>query len=178
MKNRSLTFIRALGEEYARKYNPGHLAPFPYESILKQHTDLEVYFVPLDDNNVSGVTLLKEGKINILVNTNKPDTRQNFTLGHELGHYFLHQDILKEEKGIVDPDATVEGAVALYRLDNEAAEMVEREANAFAASLLMPADIVKRGWRATSGDVRELAGIFRVSVVAMSIRLTELGLVK
>jgi len=166
-----------LAEEYARKYNPGHLAPFPYEEIMKQHPDLEVYFVPLDDNNVSGVTLLKEDKINILINTNKPELRQNFTLGHELGHYFLHQEILKEEKGIVDPDASVEGAVALYRLDNETSQRIEREANSFASSLLMPADIVKRGWR-TVGDVAELANIFRVSVVAMSIRLTELGLVK
>jgi len=30
------------------------------------------------------------GVNNILINTNKPELRQNFTLGHELGHYFLH----------------------------------------------------------------------------------------
>lgn len=174
---RSLTFIRALAEEYARKYNPRNLAPLPYEQILEQHDDLEIYFVPLEDNKVSGVTLLQDHKYLLLVNTNKPAVGQNFTLGHELGHYFLHQDVLKEEKGIVDPDTTIEGAAALYRLDTETAEQLEREANTFAASLLMPAELVIRGWRSV-GDVEELARIFKVSVIAMSIRLTELGLVK
>lgn len=176
MKTNSLTFIRALAEEYARKYNPGHLAPFPYENILKEHLDLEIYFTALDDHKVSGVTLFDSGKFTIFINTIKSETRQHFTLGHELGHYFLHQDILRAEKGIVDPDRSVEGSVMLYRLDDEMAEQVEREANVFATSLIMPADLITQGWRSL-GDVEELARIFKVSVVSMSIRLAELGLV-
>lgn len=173
---KSLTFIRALAEEYARKYNPKKVAPFPYQNILQEHGDLEVHYADLDDPGLSGATLYKDGAFTIVINNTKPERRQHFTLGHELGHYFLHQDILKDQKAILDGDAWLDNHV-LYRLDSAKRTQVETESNNFAASLLMPADLVKHGWQITK-DVRELADIFQVSTVAMSIRLTQLGLVK
>lgn len=177
MKTNSLTFIRALAEEYARKYNPGHLAPFPYQNILDEHKDLEIHFAELEDESTSGATLYKDGIFTIVVNTAKPERRQNFTLGHELGHYFLHKELLQKEQGILDGDVWVDNPNILYRLDMANNSQIETEANNFAASLLMPADLVKRGWRVTK-NVEELADIFQVSTVAMSVRLTKLGLVK
>lgn len=177
MPERSLSFVRALGEEYARKYNPDKIAPFPYQNILEQHKELDVIFASLDDD-VSGVTRFQDGKFDIFINANKPIVRQNFTLGHELGHFFLHQEILKEEMGIIDGDDAVDNqAHALFRLDTASSEQIEREANNFAASLLMPADLVVRGWHDV-GNIEDLARIFRVSVVAMSVRLSQLRLVK
>jgi Zn-dependent peptidase ImmA (M78 family) len=171
----TLAHIRALAEEYATKYNPGNVAPFPYENILKDHPDLKIYFTELEDDKVSGVILLKDGEFSILVNSIKPATRQNFSVGHELGHYFLHQDTLRSEKGIIDGDDTMDGQGIMYRLDGHETEQ-EIEANNFAASLLMPADLVRRAWEATT-SIEECARIFSVSVVAMSVRLLELGLV-
>lgn len=177
MKNHSLTFIRALAEEYARKYNPDRVAPFPYQNILTQHTDLEIHYADLEDPDLSGATLLKDDKFTIVINTAKPDRRQNFTLGHELGHYFLHKEALQEQKAILDGDAWLDSPNILYRLDTAKTTQLETEANNFAASLLMPADLVKRGWQVTQ-SIEELADIFQVSTVAMSVRLTKLGLVK
>lgn len=173
----SLSFVRALAEEYARKYNPGSQAPFPYQNILAEHSDLEIFYVDLEDDNISGTTLFKDGKFTILINATKPEIRQHFTLGHELGHYFLHQDILRSESAIVDGDAWMDGANMLYRKDDAKNTQIETQANNFAGSLLMPAELVRRGW-AVTGSIEELANIFKVSPVAMSVRLTRLGLVK
>lgn len=176
MKNRSLTFIRALGEEYARKYNPDKVAPFPYDKVQNDHPDLSVNFATLEEN-ISGVIRYKDGQFDIFINANKPQVRQNFTIGHELGHYFLHQDTLKEEDGIIDGESALDGGSrVLFRLDDASTETLEREANNFAASLLMPADLVIKGWQDV-GDIENLARIFKVSVIAMSIRLSQLGLV-
>ncbi|HEX3568220.1 MAG TPA: ImmA/IrrE family metallo-endopeptidase [Candidatus Saccharimonadales bacterium] len=172
----SYTRVRALAEEYAEKYNPEHVAPFPYENILKAHDDLRIYYTALDDANVSGAILYKDGVFSILINNTKPQTRQHFTLGHELGHYFLHQSELKSESGIIDGDDALDGPKILYRMDNAESQRLEKEANNFAASLLMPADLVRKAWDATGG-VEECARIFQVSVVAMSVRVTKMGLI-
>ena len=174
-----MTHIRALAEEYAAKYNSEHVSPFPYENILREHTNLRIYYTDLDDDDVSGTILFKDGEFNILINNNKPPTRQHFTLGHELGHYFLHQDLLHVEQGLIDDDANLDGPRILYRSDDEAEKKkrIEIEANNFAASLLMPADLVRQVWRATD-SIEKCARIFQVSVVAMSIRLTRMGLIK
>lgn len=172
----TLTHVRALAEEYATKYNPENVAPFPYENVTTAHQDLRVYFTALEDDNVSGAILFKDGEFNILVNNNKSSTRQHFTLAHELGHYFLHQDTLREEQAIVDGEESLDGPKILYRLDDVEAKQLEIEANNFAASLIMPADLVRRAWDATH-SIQESARIFSVSPVAMSVRLTKLGLI-
>lgn len=166
--------IRALAEEYAAKYNPDRVSPFPFENVLKAHEDLQIYYTALEDE-VSGVILFKDKEYSILINTDKPTTRQNFTIGHELGHYFLHKDELQRSNGIVDGDDSLDGQKILYRRDDERNKRLEIEANNFAASLLMPADLVRRAWQATR-SVEECARIFSVSVVAMSVRLTKLKL--
>lgn len=172
----TLAHIRALAEEYAAQYNPENVAPFPYENITVDHKELKIYYVELDEDKTSGATLFKENEFSILISTGKPATRQHFTLAHELGHYFLHQDILREEHGIVDGDESLDGPNILYRLDDAKTKRIETEANNFAASLIMPADLVRRAWEAVS-DIEECARIFRVSPIAMTIRLTRLGLV-
>ena len=175
----TLQEISAKAEELARIYNPDKLAPFPYESIVSDKADLDVIFLDLDDDTVSGVILYDDTDkmFNILINTAKHPHRQHFTLGHELGHYFLHQELLKEEKGLIDGENSVDNTNILYRLDDPGEKTrIETEANHFAAGLLMPEDLVREAWDATA-DIEESAKIFNVSTIAMSIRLTELGLV-
>ena len=173
----TLEEIEQLAEQYARKFNPGSIAPFPYENVSAAFPDLDIVYADLEDEDVSGVTLYEDGKFTILINTSKPETRQHFTLGHELGHYFLHQEMLKAENGIVDNDAWLDGPNMLYRADDAKKTKLELEANNFAASLLMPGDLLRRAWLAFD-SIQECARIFKVSAVAMSIRLTRLGLIK
>lgn len=90
--------------------------------------------------------------------------RQAFTLAHELGHIILHADKDKE---------------IFYRyqtLNLEKEDGIEEtEANWFAASLLMPKNLILKFWSLTK-DVNKLADIFGVSNSAMFYRLKHLGL--
>jgi Zn-dependent peptidase ImmA (M78 family) len=54
---------------------------------------------------------------------------------------------------------------------------LEREANQFAAELLMPEHLVRQAALEEGADARRLADRFDVSIQAMHLRLRRLGLV-
>ncbi len=172
--------IRA--NEVQQKYNPHNLSPFPYKNISDDKTDLDILVADLEGEpetpSISGAIVYGEetGKFSIIINGNKPKTRQNFTVAHELGHYFLHSELLKTQKIIVDDDNHLENKRILYRLDVAQRNQIEIEANNFAAALLMPRNLVFDAWNRIS-DIQECAKIFGVSTIAMTIRLERLGLI-
>ena len=169
-------------ESLAKRYNPEGLSPFPFHKITDNRKDIDIFtidFTPIVDNTdrISGVIIYnkkEEKKFKIFINEAKPKTRQQFTVAHELGHYFLHSEILKEEKILVDGEQSLDGNNMLFRLDGAEASRIETEANNFAASLIMPKDLVIKARKVTD-TVEECAKIFSVSVPAMSIRLERLG---
>ena len=162
-------------QEVLQKYNPGVIAPFPFEKIYQDEKNLEVHCLELDEE-ISGSINFDVGskKYKILINSCKSVTRQYFTLGHELGHFYLHQAILRKEKILIDGDSSLNKSM-LFRSDTPEFGEIEFEANQFAANLLMPEDNVRRAWE-TLGNVHEMADIFKVSVSAISVRLERLGL--
>jgi len=89
--------------------------------------------------------------------------RRRFTVAHELGHFVLgHENAPRADPAMFGASVSTP---------------IEREANQFAAELLMPADAVKK--IALSGRMRsveELADAFKVSRVAMNYRLGNLQL--
>lgn len=171
----TLEEIHAKAEQYAARFNPDKLAPFPWENVVDVYPELVIHHTDTLPDEISGATIYQDDKFFILINNTKPETRQNFTLGHELGHFFLHTDTLKAE-GFVDTENFLDNPNILYRVDPSSRSIFEREANHFAASLLMPAELVQKAWHANP-NIEEAAAIFRVSTIAMSIRLTELELV-
>ena len=100
------------------------------------------------------------------IGINKYDslTRQRFTLAHELGHYILHRDKIIGEKH--------EDYILLR--DNEYTPM-EREANEFAAGLLMPEKQFRKCIQEGITKVKDLAEKFNVSVNAIKYRAYKLG---
>ncbi len=95
----------------------------------------------------------------IYTNANHPKTRRRFTIAHELGHYVLHRDEIGD--GITDD--------ALYR--SRLGGSLERQANRFAANLLMPWELVIEATNLDFDTVDKLAAKFEVSRSAMSVRL-------
>lgn len=102
--------------------------------------------------------------------------RRRFTAAHELGHFVLHRTTMGRFRA--DTDATLQDA------DGEVADRMEREANRFAAELLMPADICRQRadeFRAKYGCcprgvlVYRLASELLVSREALRYRLQSLG---
>lgn len=169
--------ISKQAEIIAKKYNPDSFAPFPYEKIMEDKNDLDIFLIDFNGKDeVSGAIFYEKEKFKIFVNKTKPKTRQHFTIAHELGHYFLHSEIIKSEGFIIDGDNFLDGSKILYRLDKAQQDKIETEANNFAASLIMPEELTRKVWNKVE-NVEECAKIFQVSILAMSIRLERLKLI-
>ena len=95
----------------------------------------------------------------IYLNGNHAETRQRFTLAHEIAHFILHKDSIGD--GLADD--------ALYRSGLSSAQ--ETMANKLAADILMPWKLVNLKLQEGISTVDDLADIFKVSSSAMSIRL-------
>lgn len=126
------------------------------------------------ERDVSGVLYRDRDRKVIVVNSAHSAARRRFTIAHELGHLLLHPG----EPIHVDQGARInlrDGASAT------AEEVDEIEANAFAASLLMPAawlrrDVSEAGIDVEDGaEIRRLADRYGVSTQAMLVRLASLG---
>lgn len=113
----------------------------------------------------------------ISVNSENSQNRQRFSAAHELGHVLLHQ-----EKGLNISDRLLyKSEMFRDEKSSEGSDWREIEANFFAACLLMPKDLLEReiaklgGLIVDEDELSELATIFKVSTVAMTIRLSSLG---
>jgi Zn-dependent peptidase ImmA (M78 family) len=134
--------------------------PTPVDAIAVDLLGLHISEADLD--GVSG--LLYPARRRIVLNRDEPLARKRFTLAHELGHWICQcQDAPEVEVYCRAEDVT---------LDPDA-RAVEREANIFAAELLMPESAVRGVW---TGDPDECADRFGVSGEAMRWRLYSFGL--
>jgi Zn-dependent peptidase ImmA (M78 family) len=123
------------------------------------------------DSSISGLFVIKEQKPYIRYNDSEAPQRQKFTIAHELGHYVLHKDI---------PLFVEKNEAVLYRnMDSTTGELLkEKEANSFAASLLMPKFMIDEQIENIPNGkdpVIHLSEVFKVSSQAMYYRLNNLG---
>ncbi|MAF81090.1 hypothetical protein CL628_03715 [bacterium] len=129
---------------------------------IAKESGVQVKAGEFEHPDVSGMYLRDERTI--YVDLDDEVNRQAFTIAHELGHHYLHADKHKE---------------VYFRHFSEQLnfedKQQEREANWFAACLLMPRHAMLRAWSDTK-ETRELAHTFEVSQTAIYYRLTELGL--
>lgn len=124
-------------------------------------------------NEISGLLLRRSQSVVIGVASEQSKARQRFTIAHEIGHLLLHEG----EELHVDADFRVNlRSSASSRAD----DVTEIEANAFAASLLMPIDFLKKDVARMRIDVEDcdqleqLADKYGVSSQAMVFRLINL----
>lgn len=149
---------------YKKHYSQG----FPFDVIaFAKELGINVTQSNFASNDkVSGlIKKFSEDNIVISVKANDVDTRQRFTIAHELGHFFLHQHLLEE--GFMD------GAGLLRDGSNN---KIEKEANSFAANLLMPEAIFKEMWSSKKLSSKQIADFFYVSESAVIIRAINLRL--
>ena len=170
---------RDRGKERARRAARGLLrrhgaeVPVDVEAIARAE-GVDVRTEELEDV-VSGFLVVRGGRSVIGVNAAHHPHRRRFTVAHELAHRVLHPN---------RATLFLDGAPLFFRTDGAAPVdgLMEREANAFAAELLMPAAAVEVVMREEPFDVhdeaatRRMAGRFGVSAQALVIRLAELDL--
>lgn len=132
----------------------------PLEGFLYAVSSIGIIFVNSDEGN--------------------PISRRRFTAAHELGHFLLHRDRMSGGRWIGDTKETIREAG-----DAETAAM-EREANRFAAELLMPREVclamvsdLRKDHRIAPDSVlvHRLAADLLVSREAMRNRLVNLGII-
>lgn len=128
---------------------------------------------PLGEEEVLGFTLKKDDDIIVFTNTSSRLSREIFTLAHEIGHVVLH---MESTVSFIDDSVTISG---------RSTDEMEKEANYFAACLLMPEDKVrefldleindfkKNGLSAM--DIARIMSEFGVSFDMVLNRLESLG---
>lgn len=177
--------IKTKARTILREYNPDALVPFPFEALASSVGDVSLLFLDKMPSEISGAIFRQEqdpSRFTILINKQKPEVRQYFTTAHEFGHYFLHREWLSANtaNGFVDYQESLDVEGMLLRPDraplNPEQIRQEREANAFAAELIMPEDKVREFWGLTH-NATACADAFQVSQVAMTIRLQKLKLI-
>jgi Zn-dependent peptidase ImmA (M78 family) len=131
-------------------------AAISYERL---EDDLSGFFVP--------------GRTRFVIGVNKwhPDTRQRFTIAHELGHYLLHDF----DDVHVDHLFKFRSSISAKAIDIE-----EIEANTFAAWILIPERMLSQDIKDSGIDlqddrrIQELATRYAASQQSMSFRILNL----
>jgi hypothetical protein len=124
-------------------------------------------------DSFDGMLEYRSGEFHVYCNVDRENTpgspRARFTLAHELGHYLLddHRNALMS--GRVKPHPSKNN-------DTTSDLLSEREADLFAASFLMPSNMLRENVsKAASGyeSIRKLAEVFEVSLQCAAIRYVE-----
>lgn len=140
---------------------------------LARRMGINVIRRPYEDDFCGSIECNSDGKFTIELNSTHADTRQRFTLAHEIGHFVLHRHLLGN--GTSDNRA--------YRtmrtkgpFNTDIQHRHEVEANKFAANLIMPKALVQ-SVREKLGNpsTLQIASLFGVSEKAMAIRLERIN---
>src|ERR1700755_157089 len=88
--------------------------------------------------NISGLITTDGDGYKIVVNGRHSIERQRFTIAHEIGHYIYHRDLLGKGTG----DTLAYRAEGTEIPNKHITATHERQANIFAANLLMPNHLI------------------------------------
>ena len=162
-----LTF-KEIGERVGQVFKDNFIDPKSYlppinAQTIAENEGLRVVFATFpNDNDYRGFI---DGNT-IYVNADDSPGVQNFTIAHELGHWVLHQKQLKK-KGTIN--ILYNKPMALF----EKKDYYEKEADQFAARLLVPVESLKRFAKLERNNASELADTFMVSETVMNHRLRD-----
>lgn len=169
--------IRQIVETLLTRFNVSNGA-VPVENIVRS-LGIEIKLDKVD-NDLSGFIVRdRQGKKAIIgANKSHHPHRRRFTIAHEFGHFLLH------EGHTVHLDEN-RGALRVNLRNSESArgeDSDEKEANLFAAELLMPATFLREDLRDKDLDllgdshfIEKLAKKYKVSSQALTFRLAYLN---
>lgn len=128
--------------------------------VKDKNIEIKEIQMPTGYSEVAG--FYDKDKKTIYVEISDKPSRKLFTIAHELGHIFLEHT----NYGV------------LFRIPKKDANYSEEEkqANSFAANLLMPANMVfdyMEKYNLSRSDYKKMSDIFGVPIVAMKMRLEE-----
>ncbi|MEM7667324.1 MAG: ImmA/IrrE family metallo-endopeptidase [Pseudomonadota bacterium] len=127
------------------------------------------------DSELSGMAFIKDAQKHIVYNAAHHSNRQRFTIAHELGHHIMDETVLRRS---VHVDR---GTLRRDSLSADGIDKMEIAANAFAASVLMPEELVRTECPdgidlENDAAVLRMAKAFGVSQAAFTNRILNLSL--
>lgn len=167
-KTERLDEIGALAESIANEFCPSKKVD---PKSIANDIGISISFGHYSDA-FDGLLECQKGKFHIYCNldrTESPDSpRSRFTIGHELGHYFIDEH----------RNALLSGRVPAHQslCEFESNNIVEKEADHFAASLLLPKIRFIKAARQEDvglGGILRLSSKFGASVTSTSIRYID-----
>lgn len=158
----SIAYGRSVPMEVIGKYVDQ--APVDLDCMARD-LDVRVTYDAGLPESISGMIEREGNGFHVTINAGHSPKRQRFTLAHELAHRILHADLVGD--GITDN--------AMYRSATLPDEK-ERQADSFAAELIMPAQKVRRLYKAGVTSFAAMAEAFNVSFEAAKVRMRWLRL--
>jgi Zn-dependent peptidase ImmA (M78 family)/DNA-binding XRE family transcriptional regulator len=160
-------YAESLGEEIRNHFELGSRPATCLSSILEERYGVKIWYENLDEGSAASVK--DSFGAAILMNATEAPWRRNFNFAHELFHL------------ITWPSFSTE---SLYE-DRELWDEVERRANAFASSLLLPSEELSEAFenrikddKIEYTDLIEIGREFSVSTEALLYRLLHLRLLQ
>ena len=153
-----------LAEQRANELTAGYTSPPIPVLEIAERRGVDVVFATFGEYNDKVAGFCDFRKQKLYVNANDLRNRQNFTIAHELGHWELHRHHFLEypnQYPILPRFASPDNS-----------NPFEKEANTFAANLLVPKRLLLP---VKSAPVSALADIFDVSREMMEYRLRNVG---
>ncbi len=139
------------------------LYPIELDNLLSV-LNIEMLFV--DTGQCDGIFLCYKGIKKILINKAiKSIGRINFTIGHELGHYFIKDHLRPIYNCNVDELLTSKSINNL---------IYEKEADYFASEILLPKSILKKEEHTTLLDIVKLSDKYGVSIPSAAIKIMKM----
>jgi hypothetical protein len=161
----------AVRERYLDLFG-GEGVPVPVEAIAEDLLGLRIE--QSWEVDCSGILLPAERRIVLnaseAMHGDTPIQRHRFTIAHEIGHWVCH--CLEGRAHAPEPSYC-----RPVDLTKAADRTLEREANVFAAELLMPEPAVREAWE-KFGELERCAAHFDVSPTAMQWRLYSFRLME
>jgi len=164
----------------------GEISRIDIDAIIEFEYGLEIVWDNIDSFDEDGIVLaaiFPKHKRICMNETQKARFNENmgtmnFSKAHELGHWVLHVTDQQEYKWL-----TFDELDTFYCRSFSKNQSIERQADMFAASILMPkhiicgaiAELKKRGY-VNFVDLYKLKDIFEVSISALKARANELNL--
>ena len=154
-------------------------APVPVERMAKV-LGAELRYKPFDAK-LSGMIYIKDGVPIIGINSLHHPNRQRYSIAHEIGHLELHRDLITTAVHVDKQFPVRPRVLSRDSSSSDGTDMIEIEANQFAAELLMPKDFLEEALAERTFDIDdqtpviELAKKFRVSKEALEWRMRNLN---
>lgn len=167
MANIDYKSIKEKVDEILIEYDMYKKAPIDVLKICA-HNSIKVQVVKFKDKNVcAAIHKLNDEETDsyeIFVSYLQSPLEQRVSIAHELGHYYLHKDILNKEM-LVD----------MYRKFSSREEQEEQEAEYFARCLLLE-EYSLRTLLAKVDDINDIANMFKVPIDFLKERIKEVSL--